>query len=117
MRRRWWVDNQVLATGVPSAVSVRVGAAAAANPAPTITTSGTSASDAFPGPHVSTTLRNASSVTARQVAVYAVTIRGGRAVGGGRALVASLAPGARAAVTIPITGVATGAQIELTVAS
>ena len=46
-----------------------------------------------------------------------MTIRGGRAVGAGRALVASLAPGARTAVTIPITGVATGAQIELTVAA
>jgi hypothetical protein len=114
---RWWVDDQILATGVPSAVSVRVGAAAAANPAPTITTSGTSASDAFPGPHVSTTLHNSSSIAARGVAVYAVTIRGGRAVGAGRALVASLAPGARAAVTIPITGVATGARIELTVAA
>ncbi len=114
----WWVDDQILATGVPSAVSVRVGAATAPpGPAPAITTSATTASDAFPGPHVSTTLHNTSSTTARQVAVYAVTIRGGRAVGGGRALVASLAPGARTAVTIPIAGVATGARIELTVAA
>jgi hypothetical protein len=114
----WWVDDQILAAGVPSAVSVHVGAATAPpRPAPAVTASGTSASDAFPGPHVSTTVRNTSSVAARQLAVYAVTIRGGHAVGAGRALVASLAPGARAAVTIPIAGVATGARIELTVAS
>jgi hypothetical protein len=114
----WWVDDQILSSGVPSAVTVRVGTPTApAQPAPPITVSGASASDAFPGPHVSATLRNASSVAARQVAVYAVTIRGGRAVGAGRALVASLAAGARASVTIPITGVATGTRIELTVAS
>ena len=115
---RWWVDDQILSTGVPSAVTVRVdGASAPARTAPAIAVSGTSASDAFPGPHVSTTLHNTSSVAADEVAVYAVTIRGGRAVGAGRALVASLAPGARASVTIPITGVATGARIELTVAA
>jgi len=114
----WWVDEQILSSGVPSSVTVRVGtASAAAQPAPAIAISGASASDAFPGPHVSATLRNTSSVAARQVAVYAVTIRGGRPVGAGRALVASLAPGARAPVTIPVTGVATGARIELTVAS
>ena len=114
----WWVDDQILGAGVPSAVSVRVGAATAPpGQPPAITASAISASNAFPGPHVSTTLRNTSGTAARQVAVYAVTIRGGRAVGGGRALVASLAPGARAAVTIPIAGLATGARIELTVAS
>ena len=115
---RWWVDDQILGTGVPSAVSVRVEAATTTpRPASAIVASGTSASDAFPGPHVSTTLRNTSNVPLRAVAVYAVTIRGGRAVGAGRALVASLAPGAGASVTIPITGVATGARIELTVAA
>ena len=115
---RWWVDDQILGTGVPTAVTVRVSAATApTRAAPAIAASGTSASDAFPGPHVSTTLHNTSSIAANDVAVYAVTIRGGRAVGAGRALVASLAPGAQAAVTIPITGVATGAQIELTVAA
>jgi len=115
---RWWVDDQILATGVPSAVTVHVDAASVpARTAPTIAASGTSASDAFPGPHLSTTLHNSSRITAHDVAVYAVTIRGGRAVGAGRALVASLAPGARTAVTIPITGVATGTQIELTVAA
>ena len=115
---RWWVDDQILSTGVPSTVSVHVEAASAPpRPASAIVASGTSASDAFPGPHVSTTLRNTSSVAVHGVAVYAVTIRGGRAVGAGRALVASLAPGAKASVTIPITGVATGARIELTVAA
>jgi len=115
----WWVDDQVLSTGgAPSTVTVRVGTATApARGAATIAVSGTSASDAFPGPHVSATLTNASSVAAHGLAVYAVTIRSGHAVGAGRALVASLAPGARAPVTIPITGVATGARIELTVAS
>ena len=114
----WWVDDQVLGgAGAPSSVTVRVGAATSRpRSGPAIAPSGKSASDAFPGPHVSATLRNTSSVAAHALAVYAVTIRSGRAVGAGRALVASLAPGANTSVTIPITGVATAARIELTVA-
>lgn len=115
----WWVDNEVLASGgVPKTATGQLGAATAQAPStlPSITTEAVSASDSFPGPHVSATVRNRSTIAQRQLPVYAVALRGGRVVGAGRAIIPSLAPGASAQVQVPMVGSVSESTISLTVA-
>ena len=115
----WWVDNQILASGgAPSSVVARIGAATGKAPAvlPQLRATKVSASNSFPGPHVDATLRNGSAVTQAQLPAYVVALRGGRVVGAGRGIVASLAPGANAPVEVPMTGAVTGATITVSVA-
>jgi len=113
----WWVDNEVLAGGVPTRVSGELGAATAAAPTrlPAITTSGVSASNDFPGPHVSVTVTNHSALAQAELPVYAVALHGATVVGAGRAIVASLAPGASTPVLIPMIGSVSAATVALTV--
>jgi hypothetical protein len=115
----WWVDNEVLTTGrSASSVSARAGAGTgtgARRGAAAISVHGVTASDSFPGPHVDVTLHNGGSVAQSQLAVYAVAQRGGRVIGAGRALVASLAAGARVPALIPVAGTVTGATISVTI--
>jgi hypothetical protein len=114
----WWVDNDLLASGgVPKTVTVAVGAAKASAPAsvPAIATRDVSASDSFPGPHVSVTVENRSTVAQSELPVYAVALRDGHVVGAGRGVVAALAAGASAAVLVPIVGTVNGSTISLTI--
>jgi len=74
-----------------------------------------SASDSFPGPHVSVTVRNRSTIAQRQVPVYAVALKGDQVVGAGRGIIPSLAPGAGAQVQVPMVGSVSGSTIALTV--
>ena len=114
----WWVDNEVLASGgVPKTATGQLGAATAPAPSaiPSITTEAVSASDSFPGPHVSVTVRDRSTIAQRQLPVYAVALRGGRVVGAGRGIIPSLAPGAAAQVQIPIVGSVSESTISLAV--
>jgi hypothetical protein len=113
----WWVDNEVLATA-PKTVSARVGASKASAPAsiPQITTSKASASASFPGRHVSATVTNRSKLAQSELAVYAVILMGGQAVGAGRSVIASLGPGASTQVLIPMIGAIDGSTIALTAA-
>jgi hypothetical protein len=115
----WWVDNEVLASaGPPTSVSVAVGTSTGSVAAtiPLLTTRRVSASDSFPGAHVSATVENRSRVAQSELAVYAVALRGGKVVGAGRGIVAALAPGASAQVEIPMIGSVDGSTIALTVA-
>ena len=111
----WWVDNEVLASA-PTSVSARIGSSDAAAPStiPQITTAKASASASFPGPHVSATVTNRSKFSQSALAVYAVVINGSKVVGAGRAVVATLAPGASAQVVIPVVGAIDGRTIVLT---
>ena len=111
----WWVDDQVLASG-PQSVSAQIGSSTASAPAalPALQTSGVSASASFPGPHVSATVANRSKVAQSELAVYAVILKGSAVVGAGRAVIASLAPGASAQVLIPVIGTIDGRTIALT---
>ena len=114
----WWVDNEVLASGgVPKTATGQLGAATAPAPSavPSITTGAVSASDSFPGPHVSVTVRNRSTIAQRQLPVYAVALRGGRVVGAGRGIIPSLPPGAGAQVQVPMVGSVSESTISLTV--
>ncbi len=114
----WWVDNEILASGgVPKTVSAALGASTAGQPAvvPEITTQGVSASNSFPGPHVSVTVENRSGIAQRQLPIYAVALRGGRVVGAGRGIVPALAAGRSAQVQVPMVGAVDGSTISLTV--
>jgi hypothetical protein len=115
----WWVDNEVLTPATASLkVSTAVGASTTPAPAtiPTIAATAVSASSSFPGPHVSLTVVNHSSIAQTQLPVYAVALRGGRVVGAGRAIVPTLAAGARTSLEIPITGTVDESTISLTIA-
>jgi hypothetical protein len=115
----WWVDNEVLASGgAPSSVTGRLGAStqAASSVVPQITAQGVSASDSFPGPHVSATIHNRSRVAQSQLPVYAVALEGARVIGAGRGIVPTLAAGASARVQIPIVGRVDKTTIRLTLA-
>jgi hypothetical protein len=116
----WWVDNEILASGgVPKTVRAQLGASAsgaAAAVVPELTTHGVSASESFPGPHVSVTIDNRSAIPQTQLAVYAVALKGGQVVGAGRGVVAALAAGTSAALEIPMIGSVDGSTISLTVA-
>jgi hypothetical protein len=114
----WWVDNEVIASA-PRTVSARVGASTSTAPAPIpqITTSQVSASSSFPGPHVSATVTNRSKVAQSELAVYAVVLKGAAPVGAGRAVIATLEPGASTQVLIPVVGAIDGSTIALTSAA
>jgi hypothetical protein len=114
----WWVDNEVLGNaGVPTSVTAAVGApTGTASGAPAaITTSGVSADNSFPGPHVSLTVHNSSAVAQTQLPVYAVSLRGNQVDGAGRGIVPMLAAGASAQVLVVMTGSVSGRTIALTV--
>jgi hypothetical protein len=115
----WWVDNEVLASGgVPKSVSAQLGAPTATAPAsvPEITAKDVSASDSFPGPHISLTVDNSSSVAQTQLPVYVVALRAGAVVGAGRGIVPALAPGHSAALSVPMVGAVDKSTISVTIA-
>ena len=114
----WWVDNEVLASGgVPKTATGQLGASTVRAPStlPSITTAGVSATDSFPGPHVSVTVRNRSGIAQRQLPVYAVALKDGQVLGAGRAIVPALAPGVAVAVQVPMVGAVAGSTISLAV--
>jgi hypothetical protein len=136
----WWVDDQVLASGTPSSVNVRVGtakpaatragAAATAGSAgagtaeavgasvPQVQVSGvTLGSQELVGPYVEASVVNHSGVAQHNMPVFAVALRGTRVVAAGRALVPSLAvsgAASRASFRLYLVGSPAGARIELT---
>jgi len=128
----WWVDDQVLASGTPSSVSVRVGAAklgavravgagaarVAGAGVPQVQVSGvTLGSQELVGPYVDASVVNRSGVPQHNMPVFAVALRGARVVAAGRALVGSLAASgaaSRASLRLYLVGSPAGARIELT---
>jgi hypothetical protein len=121
----WWVDDQVLASGTPSSVKVRVGAAklsagkaAFAGASSGVQVSGvTLGTQELVGPYLQATAINHSGVTQHNMPVFAVALRGTRVVAAGRALVPSLAAsgaGSHASFRLYLVGSTAGARIELT---
>jgi hypothetical protein len=130
----WWVDDQVLASGTPSSLKVRIGAARAGSPKATLAGGGlaggggssygvhisgaTLGSEEVAGPYISGSAINRSGAAQHNLPIFAVALRGGRVVAAGRALVPSLAAsgaGSRASFRIYLVGSPAGARIELTV--
>lgn len=124
----WWVDDQVLAAGKLGSVKVRVGDAkgapartsaarmsAAGSPAG-VQVSATSLGNDVAGPYLAGEIVNHTGVVQRNMPIFAVALRGGRVVAGGRALVPNL-PVSAAKPTgfrIYLVGSPAGAHIELT---
>ncbi len=120
----WWVDDQVLASGTPSSVNVRVGAAkVSAGKAASVASTGvqvsgvTLGSQEFVGPYLQATAINHSGAAQHNMPIFAVALRGARVVAAGRALVPSLAAsgaGSQASFRLYLVGSTAGARIELT---
>jgi hypothetical protein len=115
----------VLASGTPSSVNVRIGAAgsttrATAAPASAgVQVEGVhSGSDPVAGPYLAGSVVNHTGVAQHNMPIFAVALRGGRVVGAGRALVPSLSASAAGAPTVfriyLVGSSPSGARIELT---
>lgn len=119
----WWVDDQVLASGRLGSVKVRVGdakgalaRASAAGSSAGVKVSGTSLGNDVAGPYLAGEVVNHTGFAQRNMPIFAVALRGGRVVAGGRALVPNL-PVSAAKPTgfrIYLVGSPAGAHIELT---
>ncbi len=121
----WWVDDQVLASGTPSSVNVRVGVAKL-SAAKAVVSGGVSqvrvsgatlGSQELVGPYVDANVVNRSGVAQHNMPIFAVALRGQRVVAAGRALVPSLAvsgAASRASFRLYLVGSPAGARIELT---
>jgi hypothetical protein len=132
-RPTWWVDDQVLVSGIASSTHVRVGAAkstpsdasaggvasagaSAANAGADVQASVVGLGSNVGGPYLDGTVVNRTGVAQHNMPVFAVALRGGRVVGAGRALVPSLAASGSArsaSFRIYLVGSTAGAHIEL----
>ncbi|HEY7952877.1 MAG TPA: hypothetical protein VID70_07795 [Solirubrobacteraceae bacterium] len=135
----WWVDDQVLAAGKLGSVKVRVGdakgagakagapvakasaaatRASAAVSAAAVQISATRLGSDVAGPYLAGEVVNHTGVAQRNMPIFAVALRGGRVVAGGRALVPNLPAAAvtmkPTAFRIYLVGSPAGAHIELT---
>jgi hypothetical protein len=119
----WWVDDQVLASAKPSSVKVRVGdaksalaraSAAGASAGVQVRTTGLGSDVA--GPYLAGEAVNHTGVAQHNMPIFAVALRGGRVVAGGRALVPNLPVSSAkpTAFRIYLVGAPAGAHIELT---
>jgi hypothetical protein len=110
-----WIDDQVPATGIPTSVTAKIGEGAPVTKAiPRLSIQGTHlASDATSGPEVEGTVVNHSSVSQRELVVYAVARRAGRAVAAGRAVIPEAPAGAAARFQVFFIGSPQGGQLEV----
>lgn len=121
----WWVDDQVLASVKPSSVKVRVGdaksaaaRASARGASAGVQVSATGLGSDVAGPYLAGEAVNHTGVAQHNMPIFAVALRGGRVVAGGRALVPNLPVSAAkpTAFRIYLVGAPAGAHIELTAA-
>lgn len=104
-----WVDDQVQATGAPTSVTAEAGEGQrAVGGAPQIELRRGEVTQEAGGTEVKGTAVNRSAVTQTELVVYAVSMRGGRTVAAGRAVVPELAAGASASFSILLIGAAPG---------
>jgi hypothetical protein len=110
-----WVNDQVLATGKPAKVKVRVGQAGEAPGAlPRVDiTAPRFEQDPVSGLSVVGRAHNRSDVLQRQLTLYAVARKGDRIVAAGRGGIERLRPGRRAGYQIFFIGNPKGARVEL----
>lgn len=130
----WWVDDQVLASVKPSSVKVRIGdpkgapvkagadVSSATGSSAGVQLSTTGLGSDVAGPYLAGEAVNHTGVAQHNMPIFAVALRGGHVVAGGRALVPNL-PASSATVKpkptafrIYLVGAPAGAHIELTAA-
>ncbi len=118
-RPEWWVDDQVLTSKTPVAAQVRVGTGASAKGSaiPALTTQGVALSSSSGSAVVNGSVVSHSSKTLNGIAVFAVSVRAGRVVAAGRAVLERLPGGSTAPVSFEIflVGNPAGGTLELTV--
>ncbi len=118
-RPEWWVDDQVLTSKSPTAAQVRVGTGTSTSTGaiPALTTSGVALSSSGASPIVKGAVVNHSSRTLNGIAVFAVSVRAGKVVAAGRAVIETLAGGSTAPAPFEIflVGNPAGGKLELTV--
>jgi hypothetical protein len=113
-----WIDDQVQAASTPTSVTAQVGEGKPAHGAPPQIAIASSQLGEEPGgiPVLKGTVVNRSTLAQRELAVYSVLSVAGRVKAAGRAVLASLAPGASSPFAIYLIGSAPhGAHLELTV--
>jgi hypothetical protein len=118
-RSEWWVDDQVLTSGTPTAAQVSVGTGAVARPGSTraLSASGVQLSQQSGISVVNGNVINHSSRTQNKVPVFAVAVRAGKVTAAGRAVVETLPGGSTVPVPFQIflVGNPAGATLQLTV--
>jgi hypothetical protein len=109
-----WVDDQLPATGKPTAVSAVLGQAPApAGSPPQIEVQGAHPiEDPSRGVGTSAKVSNRSRVAQQSLVVFAVARRGGRIVAAGRALVPELAAGSATQFQVFFVGDPRGARVQ-----
>jgi hypothetical protein len=115
----WWVNDQVVASGTPRSVTVRVGAAKVAATAPKVTLDDVHFDSDATGRFLTGVVVNGSPAVLRNVPVFAVALKGQRVVAAGRAIVPKLpAQGAPKPTHFRLffVGEPRGARLALTVA-
>jgi hypothetical protein len=115
----WWVDDQILVSGVAHSVTVHLGQshAHAASTLPLVTIQSVQLGSGAGGPYVSAVAVNHSKVAQPNLPVFVVALRGGRVVAAGRGLIPVLPVGAapKTRVQVYLVGSPKGAQLQLSV--
>jgi hypothetical protein len=111
----WWVDDQVLTSQHTTGVKVKVGtgSSAPAGASPDLTTTSVHTHTQGGVSTVTGRLVNGSGKAQSQVPVFAVALKGTRAVAAGSVVVATLAPKASAPFQLFLIGNARGARLQL----
>jgi hypothetical protein len=93
-REAVWVDNQILGSGAPKKVDVKVGRAKGPTPTsiPQITLTKVHFDKDVSGPFVGGVITNHSKVTQRRLTIFSVARKSGKIVAAGRAVVDKLPP-------------------------
>ncbi|HUA74419.1 MAG TPA: hypothetical protein VL988_06650 [Solirubrobacteraceae bacterium] len=108
-----WVDDQIQAKGAAS-VTARVGeGAAASGTVPDLTIAVQQLAAEGGGSTLEGAIHNGSSTAQPELVIYALARRGGRLVAAGRAVLASLDPGASTPFQVFFVGSAAGAKLEV----
>ncbi|HMD52283.1 MAG TPA: hypothetical protein VKG62_06155, partial [Solirubrobacteraceae bacterium] len=117
-RQEWWVNDQVLTSQPAASVTVRAGTGGRGTTTGAVDAVGVSLSQQSGLPVLGGGLVNHAGASASKVPVYAVGLRGGRIVAGGRAVVETV-PG-HSSTPVPfqifLVGDPTGASFQVTVA-
>jgi hypothetical protein len=109
-----WVDDQAQASGTPASVSALVGEAPQAPAStPQIGVSGVHPTEEGAGSGAAGAVHNDSTVTQRNLVVYAVARRGGRIVAAGRAVLSEVAAHSSSPFQVLFIGSGAGAQLEV----
>jgi hypothetical protein len=109
-----WIDDQVQAAGAPASVSTKVGEGEPVTGAiPRLDVEGAHLAQGTSGIEAEGKLVNSSSVSQRELVLYAIARRAGRIVAAGRALIPQAEAGTSTRFQVFFIGNPIGAQLEV----